>query len=137
MGNHAGKDAVVTGWGMFDQATGGSPVLKEANVTILTNKDCNKAYGATDRFINTEICAGTPEGEPNRAVRYGDSGGPLHVLEHGRYTQVGVVSGTESSFDPDIPDVYIRTGEENINKWIKDVTTLTQDSSCRYNFVPI
>ena len=51
MGNHAGKDAVVTGWGMFDEATGNSPVLKEANVTILTNKDCNKAYGATDRFI--------------------------------------------------------------------------------------
>ena len=49
LSNHAGKDAVVTGWG--GTGTGGSPVLKEANVTILTNKDCNKAYGATDRFI--------------------------------------------------------------------------------------
>ena len=51
MGNHAGKDAVVTGWGWFGEDTGGSPVLKQANVTILTNKDCNKAYGTTDRFI--------------------------------------------------------------------------------------
>ena len=51
MGNHAGKDAVVTGWGAFGADTGGSPVLKEANVTILTNKDCNKAYKTTDRFI--------------------------------------------------------------------------------------
>lgn len=51
MSNHAGKDAVVTGWGEFGDGTGGSPVLKEANVTILTNKDCNEAYGTTDRFI--------------------------------------------------------------------------------------
>ena len=51
MGNHAGKDAVVTGWGWFGEDTGGSPVLKQANVTILTNKDCNEAYKATDRFI--------------------------------------------------------------------------------------
>ena len=49
MGNHAGKDAVVTGWG--GTGTGLSPVLKEANVTILTNKACNEAYGATDAFI--------------------------------------------------------------------------------------
>ena len=50
MGDHAGKDGVITGWG----ATGsghGSPVLREANVTILTNKACNAAYGATNRFI--------------------------------------------------------------------------------------
>ena len=51
MGNHAGKGAVVTGWGWFGEDTGGSPVLKQANVTILTNKDCNEAYKATDRFI--------------------------------------------------------------------------------------
>ena len=50
MGNHAGKDAILTGWGMYKLGSG-SPVLKEANVTILTNKDCNEAYGATDRFI--------------------------------------------------------------------------------------
>ena len=50
MGNHAGKDAIVTGWGVTEPGKG-SPVLKEANVTILTNKDCNEAYGATDRFI--------------------------------------------------------------------------------------
>ena len=49
MGNHAGKDAVVTGWG--GTGTGLSPVLKEANVTILTNKACNEAYGATDGMI--------------------------------------------------------------------------------------
>ena len=30
--------------------------------------------------------------------------------------------------------VYIRVGEESINKWIKDITTGTQDSNCRYNF---
>ena len=50
MGNHAGKDGVITGWGKTESGQG-SPFLKEANVTILTNKDCNKAFGATDRFI--------------------------------------------------------------------------------------
>ena len=35
-------------------------------------------------FFSTEICAGTPRGEPNRAVKGGDSGGPLQVQEHGR-----------------------------------------------------
>ena len=50
MGNHAGNDGVVTGWGIVSPGIG-SPVLQQANFTILTNKDCNKAYGATDRFI--------------------------------------------------------------------------------------
>ena len=50
MGNHAGKDAVATGWGVTETEHV-SPVLKEANVTILTNKACNEAYGATDGMI--------------------------------------------------------------------------------------
>ena len=50
MGNHAGKDGVITGWGVTESGNV-SPFLKEANVTILTNKDCNEAFGATDRFI--------------------------------------------------------------------------------------
>ena len=35
-------------------------------------------------IFSTEICAGTPDGHPNRAIGAGDSGGPLQVLEHGR-----------------------------------------------------
>ena len=47
-----------------------------------------------------------------------------------RYTQVGVVSGSGSCDDPKIPDVFIRVGEASINKWIKEVSTGTQDSNC-------
>ena len=43
---HAGQNAIVTGWGR-----GSGTALNEADVTIITNRDCNKAYGATDRFI--------------------------------------------------------------------------------------
>ena len=43
---HAGQNAIVTGWGR-----GSGTALNEADVTIISNKDCNKAYGATDRFI--------------------------------------------------------------------------------------
>ncbi len=45
-----------------------------------------------------------------------------------RYTQVGVVSGSDSCDDPKIPDVFIRVGEASIKKWIKEVSTGTQDS---------
>ena len=48
MGNHAGKDAVVTGWGVTESMEPSS-VLKEAHQTILTNKHCNKMTG-DDRF---------------------------------------------------------------------------------------
>ena len=43
---HAGQNAIVTGWGR-----GSGTALNEADVTIISNRDCNKAYGATDRFI--------------------------------------------------------------------------------------
>ena len=96
-------------------------------------------------YFSTEICAASPEGLPKQGICHGDSGGPLHVKENGRwsvklvikyticifrYTQVGVVSGTGSCKDPKIPSVYIRVGEANINKWIKEETTGTKDSNC-------
>ena len=45
---HAGQDAVTTGWGRTE--SGHVSYLKEADVTILTNRQCNQAYGAKDRF---------------------------------------------------------------------------------------
>ena len=46
---HAGQDAVTTGWGRTE--SGHVSYLKEADVKILTNRQCNQAYGATNRFI--------------------------------------------------------------------------------------
>lgn len=46
---HAGQEAVTTGWGRTQNGQT-SNVLKEADVTILTNRQCNEAYGATNRF---------------------------------------------------------------------------------------
>ena len=48
--NHAGQDAVTTGWGLTESERP-SMVLKEADVKIVTNRFCNQAYGATNRFI--------------------------------------------------------------------------------------
>ena len=47
---HAGQDAILTGWGQTELGRPSS-VLKEVDCKILSDKECEDAFGSTNRFI--------------------------------------------------------------------------------------
>ena len=80
---YTGDVATVIGWG--DTSSGGSQAstLQEANVTIITNEDCVSSYG--NRINSSHICA-TDTTNTGKDTCQKDSGGPIFLLENGRYT---------------------------------------------------
>ena len=128
-----GTNARVIGWGNTSSKTNDFPIdLKEANVPIVDQNTCSKAY--TDISVRM-ICAGYPQGGIDSCQ--GDSGGPLLVLngftnvivlnpaENGNlpyinqvrsggfWRQAGVVSFGEGCALPNFPGVYSRLTEFN------------------------
>ena len=63
----AGSDAVCTGWGTLTEGGSLPSQLQKVTVQIVSNDDCNDAYGGdiTDRMI----CAGTGGGKDACQVR--------------------------------------------------------------------
>ncbi|KAK8405221.1 hypothetical protein O3P69_001652 [Scylla paramamosain] len=67
------KTATVTGWGKYsDSATGISDVLREVNITVINNSDCDAVYGI---MTSGNICT---SGVGGKGTCSGDSGGPLN-----------------------------------------------------------
>jgi len=114
-----GDPAVVTGWGteFF-----GSPVvpddLKEAEVPIVTDDDCQRSYELTLGFDPaTNVCAGNLYGGEDSCQ--GDSGGPLHVQDAaGAWILVGVVSYGLGCAFPTQYGVYAEAGGDVLRGWI-------------------
>ncbi|XP_050999121.1 granzyme E-like isoform X2 [Acomys russatus] len=83
-----GKKCHVAGWGMtsFD-ATKGSDVLQEAELSIQVDQQCEKRFPHYSK--TTEICAGDPKKE--QLAFQGDTGGPLVCdnRAHGLYVPQG------------------------------------------------
>ncbi|XP_076343510.1 clotting factor G beta subunit-like isoform X2 [Tachypleus tridentatus] len=105
---------VVIGWGDTERTTEKRNVLRELELPVVTNEQCNKSYqtlpfsnlnrGITDDMI----CAGYQEGGKDSCQ--GDSGGPLmyHDSTTGRMNLIGVVSFGFDCALPNIPGVYTR-----------------------------
>ncbi|KAE9347163.1 hypothetical protein PR003_g7059 [Phytophthora rubi] len=77
-----GTFATVRGWGLTENGSQ-SRKMKEVNVNIISNAECNKQY--SNRITGGMLCAGTGNG---RDTCNGDSGGPL--IANG--VLVGIVS---------------------------------------------
>jgi secreted trypsin-like serine protease len=115
-----GTMATILGWG--NTSDGGSPsdVLKEAQVPIVSDADCGRAYadpswGWTPAEM---ICAGFPEGGTDTCQ--GDSGGPMIVpTPDGGWRQVGVTSFGEGCAKPGFPGVYSEAAGGKIREWIR------------------
>ena len=74
--------ATVTGWGRL-RSKGPSPnTLQEADVTVMSNAKCNRAYRGT--ISSNMICAA----DSGKDSCQGDSGGPLISPENGRQALV-------------------------------------------------
>ena len=121
-------------------------------MTIITNEDCVSSYG--NRINSSHICA-TDTTNAGKDTCQKDSGGPMFLLENGRYTNnrygcmlwyskmsnnqifcycyrntlVGVTSFGSGCGDPDYPGVYARVTE--VKQWIQATVSGTQDSNCK------
>lgn len=56
----AGTSARVSGWGATQEGGSGSITLQAVSVPVVTNAECNAAYGGG--ITNGMLCAGFPEG---------------------------------------------------------------------------
>ncbi|MCZ4119333.1 serine protease [Streptomyces sp. H39-S7] len=101
----AGSPARVYGWGDTTGAGAYSSVLRSAEVALLSDTVCERAYPGTadgTYLRRTMLCAGEPQG--GRDACQGDSGGPLVV----RGKLVGLVSWGTGCAEAGHPGVYTR-----------------------------
>ena len=84
-----GKLATVVGWGATNTASTNFPEeLYEVDLPIVSRSACENIYGA--EFTQNMFCAGYSQGGKDTCKS--DSGGPLMVIENGRYVQSGITS---------------------------------------------
>lgn len=105
------KFPFVAGWGAISTKGPSSEKLLEAQLPVVSNEDCQRAYS---RFRNAIIddrvlCAGYPQG--GKDACQGDSGGPLMYPKQFYFYQIGVVSYGHKCAEAGFPGVYARVTE--------------------------
>ncbi len=102
-----GTLATVTGWGALTEGGTSPDVLYQVSVPIVSNQDCNTAYGGG--ITENMLCAGLQEGGKDSCQ--GDSGGPLVVPDGAGWKQTGVVSFGQGCAVPGFYGVYARVSQ--------------------------
>jgi len=107
--------STVTGWGTTSSGGSVSNVLLEVDVKVISNSECNNAYGG---ITNNMLCAADASGNGGSDACQGDSGGPLvscgadgncGTTPGQNYELIGVVSFGIGCAQADFPGVYART----------------------------
>ena len=82
--------------------------MREADVEIVSNEECNKAFERVVKITEQYLCAGSVGS--TRDSCQGDSGGPLIQVDpqNRRYYLTGVVSFGRRCATPGFPGVYAR-----------------------------
>jgi len=115
----AGSMATVTGWGTTSEGALGLPnVLHKVDVPVVSDEECNAAYGAAGYAVaDSMICAGLPEGGKDSCQ--GDSGGPFFSNESPETRELlGVVSWGIGCGRAGYPGVY--TEVSHFVEWITE-----------------
>jgi secreted trypsin-like serine protease len=107
--------AWVTGWGTTSWRGSTSSILMEVSVPIVTNEECNAAYGGITQNM---ICAGYQEG--GKDACQGDSGGPLVVPNGNSWLLAGLVSFGYECARPGMYGGYARVSR--YVSWIQQQT---------------
>ncbi|XP_047528764.1 trypsin-3-like [Vanessa atalanta] len=105
-----GKTALVSGFGVTSYGGSPSSTLLAANVDIVSQEACSRAYRRIARISSGMICASA--NNPPRDACQGDSGGPLVVDK----SLIGIVSWGEECANSTYPGVYTRVS--NYYAWI-------------------
>jgi len=117
-----GSACWITGWGHLEQGDRvGSTILQEAQVTILSNADCQTNFGYRPEEIDgTMVCAQgrTSDGNIVDACQ-GDSGGPLVCESDGRWNVYGATSWGRGCAGAQFPGVWARV--HTAVPWINDM----------------
>jgi len=121
----AGTMSTIIGWGLTSDGGDTSDTLREAQVPIVADADCTKAYQVvgpvSDFDPKTMLCAGFL-GRGGVDTCQGDSGGPLLVpIAQGGFRQAGVTSWGAGCADKDYPGVYARVGAAEVRDFIATV----------------
>jgi hypothetical protein len=95
-----GADARVLGWGTTSERDLFNVRLREATITIASDKRCTAAYGRDTFSAKDMVCAGSPKADTCEF----DSGGPL-ILQ-GRLA--GLTSWAYGCARPGYPGAYTR-----------------------------
>jgi len=107
--------STVTGWGTTSSGGSTSNVLLEVDVKVISNSECNAAYGG---ITDNMLCAADASGNGGSDACQGDSGGPLvscgadgncGTTPGQNYELIGVVSFGIGCAEADFPGVYART----------------------------
>lgn len=118
-----GDISKVLGWGDTEEGGSGVDQLREVDVPIVSNSQCNDDYNG--EISDNMLCAGIPEGGIDACQ--GDSGGPLVVNNSGTFHLAGIVSWGKGCARPDYPGVYTRV--ESFASWIIDNTGASSGGS--------
>jgi trypsin len=120
-----GTPARIAGWGAT--AEGGNHVanLREAQVPIVADADCARAYGA-GYSTAASLCAGLPGGGVDTCQ--GDSGGPLGVIDQsGAAVLLGATSSGIGCARAGFPGIYTRLS--TYRDWIMQTMGLAAPSA--------
>lgn len=117
-----GKSGVIAGWGKTDANNGhtGTNHLRFATVPILSKEQCVDWHQSKQILVEIHsemICAGHSDGHQDACL--GDSGGPLIVLDSGRYYLVGITSAGFGCGVDHQPGIYHNV--KITSHWIKGV----------------
>lgn len=124
--------ARLLGWGKTGETSPGSVWLREADLPVVTNEDCEwyhdlhamwvSGTSSVDAQASATItpmmrCAGGEGAEPAGSCA-GDSGGFLGIRDHsGQWTQVGIVTGGIGCGVAYMPKMFARV--ESYRDWIE------------------
>ena len=117
----AGVQSTIIGWGATEEGGDTSDDLLEAQVPIISDADCTKAYQlagpVSDFNPATMLCAGYL-GRGGTDTCQGDSGGPLLVPTSVGFRQAGITSWGAGCADKDYPGVYARIGDAKLRDFV-------------------
>ena len=122
VGDLAGRDVTVTGWGNRKPAPPGGidypQRLHEVVVPVATQAACVAAYAHLTGITANMLCAGQLGSGKDSCQ--GDSGGPLVYNNNGTWQLAGIVSWGEGCAHPNYYGVYVRVSR--FVDWINSYT---------------
>ncbi|XP_039541724.1 trypsin isoform X2 [Pimephales promelas] len=125
----ADTESWVTGWGLLQAGGTQIPdILQEVMIPIVSNSDCDNAYGGG--ITSNMICAGLLN-QGGKDSCQGDSGGPLVSRNGSQWIQSGIVSFGKGCANPKYPGVYGRVSR--YQDWINSYMGSNQPGFVEFN----